>query len=179
MSELHENYGRVLGFFRSRGFPDDEARDLTQETFCRAIRRIHTLRVPAALGDWILRIAANVGKNEIRHRRASKRDATKVSLGAPDPGGEVAVLATLEAQDVPDPLDELLAAERLAAVLLCLDELQPRTRRCLMLFFFQNRTYQEIADLLQIPIGRVRSHIHRGRRSIKRCFERRLGQGGP
>jgi RNA polymerase sigma-70 factor, ECF subfamily len=176
---LQESYGPVLGFFRSRGFPDDEARDLTQETFCRATRKIHSLRSTAAFGSWILGIAANVWKNTLRHRKAAKRDAPEVSLDGLDPGGEVTTLMALEARGAPSPLDELLTAECLEHARACLDALQPRTRRCLVLYVFQQRSYQEIADLLQISVPRARSHIHKGRRALKKCFELHLAQGGP
>src|SRR5262245_30220625 len=68
-------YGRVYGFFKSRDFADDEALDLTQETFFRVFQNMGNLRSQASLDSWILRIAANVWKNEIRYRHAGRRDA--------------------------------------------------------------------------------------------------------
>jgi RNA polymerase sigma-70 factor (ECF subfamily) len=172
-------HGRVHGFFKSRGFAEDEALELTQETFVRVFQNMDNLRSPASLGSWILRIAANVWKNEIRYQKAGKRDAREVSLDSAETDGEEAEIAALETTDTPDPLEEVLADERLGAVKKCLEALPPRMRRCLVLHVFQERKYQEIADLLELSIQSVKSHIHQARQRLGECVDRRLAGGAP
>lgn len=172
-------HGRVFGFFKSRGFGEDEALDLTQETFVRVFQSMDELRSRASLDSWILKIAANVWKNEIRFRKAGKRDARVVSLESPETEGEEGKVAALEEENAPNPLEELLTAERLGAMETCLDALPPRMRRCLVLHVYQERRYQEIADLLEISIQSVKSHIHQAKEKLQECVARRLAGGAP
>jgi RNA polymerase sigma-70 factor, ECF subfamily len=172
-------HGRVYGFFKSRGFGEEEALELTQETFVRVFQSMDDLRSPASLDSWILRIAANVWKNEIRFKRAGKRDAREVSLDSAETDGEAAEVAALETKDAPNPLEEALEAERLGALDKCLDALPPRMRRCLVLHVYQERKYQEIADLLEISIQAVKSHIHQAKQRLGECVARRLAGGTP
>lgn len=172
-------HGRVHRFFRSRGFGEDEALDLTQETFVRVFQSMDELRSRESLDAWILKIAANVWKNALRFRKAGKRDARVVSLESPETEGEEARVAALEEEHAPNPLEELLTAERQGAVDKCLDTLPPRMRRCLVLHVYQERKYQEIADLLEISIQSVKSHIHQAKEKLGECVERRLAGGTP
>jgi RNA polymerase sigma factor (sigma-70 family) len=136
------------------------------------------LRSRSALDSWILKIAANVWKNEIRYRQAAKRRAVEVSLDDPEADDEAMELAALGTKSVPSALDRVLASERLAAVERCFDALPPGMRRCLVLHVFQDRKYQEIADLLQISIQSVKSHIHQARQNLLKCVVNRLAGGG-
>jgi RNA polymerase sigma-70 factor (ECF subfamily) len=172
-------HGRVLAFFKSRGFSEDEALELTQEVFVRVFQNMEKLRSKTALDHWILRIAANVWKNEIRYRKAGKRDAQEVSLDDPYSDGDAELARALETSPIPTPLDEALASEQLVAVRRCLDALPPRMRRCLVLHVFQGHKYQEIADLLHLSIQSVKSHIHQARQHLDECVARRLAGGGP
>jgi RNA polymerase sigma-70 factor (ECF subfamily) len=174
-----EYHGRVYGFFKSRGFPSDDARELTQETLVRVFQNMGDLRSRASLESWILKIAANVWKNEIRYRQAAKRSAVQVSLDDPEADREAIEIEGLTTQRVPSALDRVLASERLAAVERCLDAMPPGMRRCLVLHVFQDRKYQEIADLLQLSIQSVKSHIHQARRHLCECVVHRLAGGGP
>jgi RNA polymerase sigma-70 factor (ECF subfamily) len=178
--EIFDRYhGRVYGFFLSRHFSHDEALDLTQETLIRVFKNMGNLRSQASLDSWILRIAANVWKNEIRSRKAVKRDAQEVPLDDTAADIDAMEREVFETRDVPDPLDQTLAAERLQATGKCLDGLAPRMRRCLVLHVFQERKYQEIADLLHISIQSVKSHIYQARQQLAECVARRLAGGGP
>ena len=172
-------HGRVHRFFRSRGFREEEALDLTQETFVRVFQSMDELRSRASLDSWILKIAANVWKNELRSRKAGKRDAREVSLDSPETEGEEAEIAALATEDAPNPLEEALEAERLGAMAKCLEALPPRMRQCLVLHVYQERKYQDIADLLKISIQAVKSHIHQAKQKLGECVARRLAGGTP
>jgi RNA polymerase sigma factor (sigma-70 family) len=172
-------YGRVLGFFKSRGFAEEEARDLTQETFASVFQHMGNLRIAASRDAYILRTAANLWKNRLRYHRARKRDAREVSLDGAETDREAVERAALAARETPSPLDDALASERLGAVRKCLEGLPPRMRRCLVLHVFQERKYQEIADLLELSIESVKSHIHQARKRLGECVARRLAGGAP
>jgi RNA polymerase sigma-70 factor (ECF subfamily) len=170
-------HGRVERFFESRGFQEADALDLTQETFIRVFQNMDNLRSQSSLGPWILRIAANLWKNEIRFQKAGKRDAQEVSFEGAGTEGDAIERAALEMKQVPSQLDEALASERLGAVEKCLDTLPPRMRRCFVLHIYQDRKYQEIADVLEVSIQSVKSHIHQARQRLAECVARRLAGG--
>jgi RNA polymerase sigma-70 factor, ECF subfamily len=190
--KLCEQYPRVLGFFRNHHFPDKGADDLAQDTYVRAIQRFNDLEALGTLdnwiltiddlGHWILKTAENVWRNELRYRGASKREAPIVSLEELDPNGDAMALKVLKAFedfDVPSPLDKLLTDRCLAAVKRCIATLEPTTRQCMWLRHFQERTYKEMAIILQIPEGSVKSQLHKGRRVVRECYEQWLARGEP
>ena len=72
-----------------------------------------------------------------------------------------------------DPLEEAAQLEYLSRVRSCLRELPALMRRCLVMFALQERRYQEIADLLQVSIARVKSDIYQARRHLLTCVGRK------
>lgn len=115
--ELFERYYRpVCVFFRRRGFADEDARDLAQQTFLSAFRSIETLRDPNPT-SWLFAIAVNVSRNALRSRQAAKRSGDVVSLEA-DPNAEDFVEA-----DAPDLLEVLLERERRQLLTAAIEEL--------------------------------------------------------
>ena len=178
--DLFDRYhGRIRRFFLSRGFNDDEAEDLTQDTLWRVFQHMDKLRAQGSVDAWVLRLAANIWKNELRYRQAAKRSGIDLSLEAsltdgPDALEAAAVRNTLRP---PSPLEQALAAEELDAANACFDQLPPGMRRCLALHVHQERKYQEIADLLDLSIQSVKSHIHEARRRLKECVDHKLAGG--
>jgi RNA polymerase sigma-70 factor (ECF subfamily) len=172
-------YPRLCHFFRSRGFSEDETDDLTQDTLVRVIKNMDKLRTPASIEAWILRVAANVWKNELRFRQAKKRKATELSLDAPLEGGPdlLEAAAVRNSLRPPDSLEQLLAADELAATLDCLEQLPPGMRRCLVLHVFGSRQYREISDLLKLSIESVKSHIHQARHRLEECVAKKHAGG--
>jgi RNA polymerase sigma-70 factor (ECF subfamily) len=177
--ELFDQYhGLVRSFFRNRGFNDEETSDLTQEALLRVFKNMEKLRSPAACGAWVLRIASNIYKNEIRYRRAGKRSGLEIPLdakpeGQPAPDRDAVVIQGGVSRRT--PLDDTLISERLRAVASCIVQLPPRMRQCLLFYAHQERKYQEIADLLHISIESVKAHIHQARHRIRECMARKLG----
>lgn len=178
--EIFDRYhGRIHRFFTLQRFSHDEALDLTQETLLRVFQHMGELRGNDSVDAWVIRVAANVGKNEIRFRKAVKRAASEVSLDA----SLAARPDALEAEALhhsprpPNPLEQALAAEELAAAEACIEQLPPRMRRCLELHAFQHRKYQEIADLLKLSIDAVKSHIHQARQHVRECVARKHAGG--
>lgn len=178
--EIFERYcGRVRRFFELQGFSYEDARDLTQETFFRVFQHMGELRAKASLEAWILRIAANVWKNELRFRQADRRFGTDISVEASLEKAPDAFEAKLvdKRPPLPGPLDVALAGERLKAAQRCLGKLPPRMRICLLKYVDENRQYQEIANDLRLSIQSVKSHIHQAREHLKECVERTLAGG--
>jgi RNA polymerase sigma-70 factor (ECF subfamily) len=169
-------HGRLQRFFLSRRFTPDEASDLTQEALLRVFKYMENLRTEASIDSWVLRVAANLWKNELRFRAAARRAGMEVSLEAAYEEGRDAIEAAAIRSTArqANALEQVLAAEKLDVANSCLDELPPGMRRCLLLHVHQDRKYQEIADLLRLSIDTVKSHIHSARRQLRACIERKL-----
>ena len=168
-------YQPVYSFFRRRGFAEDDSRDLTQETFLRVLTSLGGLRSADSEGTWVLRVAANVWKNELRRRSAGMRAGKEVSLDLEMSRGEAVFDKSLSLRhaQAPDPFDQALAKESFEATGQGLREMPPQMRRCLLLHAVQGRKYREIADLLQISIETVKSHIHQARHRLKKGSPRK------
>ena len=155
--EVARTHGRFLYTvaYRLTG-KDDDARDLVQEVLLRLHRGLATYR-PGSLEGWLSRITTNVFLDGVRRRQRRPTDllpeeperAERV-LPATKPAEEAFQDATLSA-DIQRALDELPVEFR-AAVVLC---------------DVAGLPYQEIATSLGVPVGTVRSRIHRGRALLR------------
>jgi RNA polymerase sigma-70 factor (ECF subfamily) len=124
----------------------DEAQDLLQETFVRAHRALPRFRGDAQFSTWLHRIALNLCQDALRRRKRTAGLASSL----PEQGAE-----------------PLAAAQEVRAALL---RLRPRHRIVLALRYQQALSYQEIADLLRWPLGRVKVTLHRAKRAFKEAY---------
>lgn len=167
-AELHRKFFRpLLSFFQNKGFPSEEARDLTQEVFLRVFKSIDTFRQESRFERWLFEIAANIRKNELRWRGAEKRDGYEQSLDAVVEKDDSAGLKAIELVDPrPGTLDVMQARERQELLHTALRELPPQMRHVCDLRYLGQRKYQEIADLLGISIETVKAHLHQARKRL-------------
>jgi RNA polymerase sigma-70 factor, ECF subfamily len=146
----------------------DDVEDVVQEVFIRAYRGLASFRGDSQFYSWLYRIAANAALNHLR------RASDDVSLGD-DSSDERASEFVPGVSDAAQP-DRTLMAEQIAdAVQRALAKLQPQLTEALMLFEVEKKSYAEIAEMLQIPIGTVRTRIFRAREFIARRLEPVLG----
>ena len=159
---LVERYqGRVYGLTFRIVRDVHEAEDLTQETFVRAYRALHRFDTRYPFVNWLLRIATNVSRSALKRRRTvqSLTEAHMAALGA-------------EAGPSPHEARENLAAVRVALES-ALGALNETKRAALLLFHQSRRSYADIAEILDIPIGTVKTAIHRARTEIRRSLAAR------
>ena len=145
----------------------EEARDLTQETFLRAFQSIAGFRGDSNLRTWIYRIAINQARNRWRWWRRRRRDVT-VSLDAPDRLHEQPLSARLPDEGNHNPEQETLARERELALRHALGKLSRSYREVLILRDVEGLSYEEVAKVLEISIGTVKSRLSRGRTELRR-----------
>lgn len=136
-----------------------EVEDVTQEAFIKAYRALPNFRGDSAFYTWLYRIAANAAKNHL------------VALGR-RPSSDMA-LDDSEVFDVPGLLkdhespDEVIMGQELEMLISrTIEELPVELRAALTLREFEGLSYEEIADVLECPIGTVRSRIFRAREAI-------------
>lgn len=144
----------------------EEASDLTQETFLRALKSIKKFRGDSELKTWLFRIAINQSKNRFRWWKRRKREKT-VSLDAPVGESDTPMSETVETHFA-NPEQKTLQNEREKFLFEALNELQDIYRDAVILCDIEGLSYEEIAGVLDINIGTVKSRIARGRLELRK-----------
>jgi RNA polymerase sigma-70 factor (ECF subfamily) len=147
------------------------AEELAQETFLKAFKNLRSFDPAFKFSNWILRIAHNAaidamrrsGPQEVSLDEPDDRSGSTLAEAVPDPHGEQATRA-LEHQDL---------ARALGAAL---RQLRPEYRRMVVLRYQEDLGYEEIAQITGLPLGTVKSHLHRARSEMA-GFLRRQGLG--
>ena len=158
--ELHQD--RVFRLLRRMLRTDrDTAADLTQEVFLRVYRGLSGFDFRAKFTTWLHKIVVNLCISQHRRDRALKRDRRTFPPDAPVPGTDD--LSSEPVARTVGPADRAHHKEIAAAVREAVHELPEEFRQAVLLRDLQGLSYEEIADVLEIPRGTVRSRIHRGR----------------
>jgi RNA polymerase sigma-70 factor (ECF subfamily) len=134
-----------LSFFRNR----DDAADFTQEVFLKAYRSLSRFEGRSRFSTWLYRIAYNTAVNGITRRR------------------EYRSLAEDEGALEDDPERELLRRAAGEAVLAAVSELPGKYRICVDMFFFYDRSYQEIEAITGFPVNTIKSHVFRAKKLLR------------
>ena len=158
--------GRVVSFFRNKGFSHEESSDLTQDVFLRVFKGIASFRHESRFEKWLWEIANHVYFNEIRRRRTEKRYGFEQSLDATVEGEEGAGPGPTIVDPEPNPEEEVVRGEQLGRLRAALEELPVQMRRCCLLRYAQGLKYQEIADVMKISIETVKAHLHQARKRL-------------
>ncbi|MDB2653970.1 RNA polymerase sigma factor RpoE [Luminiphilus sp.] len=136
-----------------------EVEDVTQEAFIKAYRALPKFRGDSAFYTWLYRIAANAAKNHLV--ALSRRPTTDLAL---DDSESYEVSGRLKDNESPD---EVIMGQQLEAVISqAIDVLPLELKAALTLREFEGLSYDEIAEVLECPIGTVRSRIFRAREAI-------------
>lgn len=155
--------------WRICGHPED-ARDLTQEVFLKAFESMETFRGKSGFYTWIFRIAVNMA---ISQRRKSARRRTVSADGNPD-SQAAGLLRLVRDESTPDPAASCEDGETHEQVAAALAELDDDYRSVIVLRDIEGFDYQEIADVLELAVGTVKSRIHRGRLALRKLMDQRL-----
>lgn len=148
----------------------EEAEDLAQETFLRAWQSLERFRGGAAFSTWLYRIATNLAVDAVRRRR---RRCPAESLDAPVETEDGEIRREVVGR-VAGPDEELVREELQRAVWASIRELPPKLQPVLVLYDFQQLSYEEIARILRIPLGTVKSRLFHARQQLKRILASKL-----
>ncbi|MEY3701609.1 MAG: hypothetical protein RI891_901, partial [Gemmatimonadota bacterium] len=137
------------------------AEELAQDTFVRALNRLDTYRTERKFSSWLFRIANNAAIDHLR-RRAPETVSLDGDRGAATL--EAAAEGAIQVADGgPSPLERLEASELGAAIVAAIAQLRPAYRACVQLRFIEDQSYEEIAVALDLPIGTVKTYLHRAK----------------
>lgn len=165
---LHAAYFEPLQRFFSKHLGSTDASlDLTQETFLRIYRNVDGFRGDAPFGAWVYRIAWNELRRHTSRGSPVHRPGRQTSLeesetkppGPQDPD-------PMHRERETSPYGEALRRERLEILRRAIGELPPQRRRCLVLWTYQGRTYEEIARAMRLSLGTVKAHIAQARKQL-------------
>lgn len=167
--ELVRRYERPIFSLLYRMVRDRElAEDLSQETFVKALNAIESYRPEYKFSSWLFKIANNAAIDHLR-----RRELDTLSLeGSPHAVTPEAMEATaLQIGDRGEtPLDVVEAKELGGEIERAIAQLRPEYRACILLRHVDGRAYEEIAEMLDLPLGTVKTYIHRARNELRRLL---------
>lgn len=146
----------------------EQAEDLSQETFVKALNAIESYRPEYKFSSWIFKIANNVSIDHLR-----RRELDTLSLdGSPHALTPEAIQASaLQLGDRQETaLEELEARELGGEIEAAIAGLRPEYRSCILLRHVEGRPYEEIATMLDLPLGTVKTYIHRARGELRQAL---------
>ncbi|MHB8301852.1 MAG: RNA polymerase sigma factor [Acidobacteriaceae bacterium] len=166
---------RVYGLcYRFTGSSED-SEDLTQEVFLKVYRSLKTFDVDrGSFQGWLTTLTRNLLVDHFRRTRA-EQTTHSLDAGWEDPDGASSQADTVEGRS-PNPLEQCMDRELQAMVQKALLQVSPELREAVILRDLKDLDYKEIAEVLRIPEGTVKSRISRGRMELARLLERNRKQ---
>ena len=164
--ELVRRYERPIFSLIYRMVRDREtSEDLAQDTFIKVLNHIDRYRPEFRLSSWLFKIANNLTIDHLRRRRV---DTISIE-GAPDAvtaeSAKATSIAVVSASE--SPLEELESRELGTAIERAIGKLRPEYRACIMLRHVEDKSYEEIAEIVKLPLGTVKTYIHRARHELR------------
>jgi len=156
--------------FKMLGDPQD-AEEVVQDAFVKIHQALGSFRGEASLKTWILRIVMRLSLNRRRDRARSAWHRLGLNRGEGNVSREGST-APLPTGD-PDPEEQYISGETRRQVLDLVDQLPDPLRQVLILNSFEDLSYEEIARILDIPLGTVSSRIYSARKKLLRALEQR------
>jgi RNA polymerase sigma-70 factor (ECF subfamily) len=139
---------------------DEDARDVCQETFLAAFRNLRKFRGEAKFSSWLYRIALNACHSRLRHRGG----AVEQSIDDEGEEGRKYELADTAAESLTDRLHR---NERAGIVRRALQALPPEMRQVIVMKEYEELTFAEIAEVLQVPVSTVKSRLYTGLQQLR------------
>lgn len=146
----------------------DEVQDVAQEAFIKAYRALPNFRGESAFYTWLYRIAVNTAKNHLvsRSRRPPGTDVDVDDAEYYESGGAL--------RDIENPENALFGSELKSVVERSIGELPDDLRTAVTLREFDGLSYEDIAEIMECPVGTVRSRIFRAREAIDKQVRQQL-----
>ncbi|MGQ0814903.1 MAG: RNA polymerase sigma factor [Gemmatimonadota bacterium] len=143
----------------------EKSEDLAQETFIKVLNALDRYDPTFKFSSWIFKIAHNTALDHLR-----KKEPAMLSLhGSPHAQTEAEIEATtLDAVSQTENPEEYAASRELGAQIeVAVAKLRPEYRTAILLCHVEGRPYEEIAEIMEVPLGTVKTYIHRARNELK------------
>mgnify|MGYP000722082956 CR=1 FL=1 len=167
---LLEKYQRPLYFHINKIVHDkDILEDLIQEIFLKAFDNIHTFDASYAFSTWLYRIATNHSIDYLR-----KRKLKTLSLDEPYQTKDGEMKLEL-ADDDTEADDVILHQQRVSIIMEAIASLPEKYEKIIRLRHMEEKSYQEIAEIMELPLGTVKAHIFRARELLNKYLKDKKG----
>lgn len=155
-------YGMVHQLLRNQ----QDAEEVTQDAFIRAHRGLANFRGESAFSTWLYQIATNLARNRYWYWWRRKRDKT-VSFDQPVSEDNPTPLSEVFSTEMDTPGDITVTQELVDHIAIGMEKISAKHREVLILRNVKNMAYEEIAEVLSISVGTVKSRIARARESLR------------
>jgi RNA polymerase sigma-70 factor (ECF subfamily) len=150
------------------------AEDLAQEAFVKAYRSLRSYDPSRKLASWLFKIAHNT---TIDHLRRNVPDTVPLEA-PPDEEGRGGLAAVLADSSVEDPAAAAERRDMARSLERAIARLRPEYRESVVLFYIEGASYQEICEATGLPLGTVKTNLHRARKELAQEMAA-MGWGGP
>lgn len=150
---------------------EEDAEDVAQETFVRAYRALARFRGDSKFSSWIYRIAVNRALTHLKRRK--RRPATVELSATPSVASEVTSRRVEE-----NPEQVVLSDEFRAQVRDAVAQLPGHYGAAITLFYLEEKSYKEVAAILGLPMGTLKTHLHRARTLLREILTKRHPEYG-
>lgn len=157
-------WNEVYGFMLKRTENEADTEDIVIETFAKAFDRISTYNPEYAFNTWLIAIAKNVHIDLLRKKRSS------LFVEITDEEDQQAYNV---ADSSPSPEDKLIKEQNLSSLLECIKKLKPQYQEVIQLRYFQEMSYQEIADQLTEPLNNVKVKLLRAKKLLSEIITKK------
>lgn len=154
---LYHYWNEVYGFMLKRTEDETDTEDITIETFSKAFAKIATYNSEFQFNTWLIAIAKNVHVDMLRKRK---------SAWFHDVSDEDNLYAYTIADTSPSAEDTLITEQNLSGLLKCIKQLKPNYQDVIQLRYFQELSYQEIADHLGEPLSNIKIKLLRAKKLL-------------
>ena len=163
--ELVRRYGdSVLGYLIRMSGNREQAEDLFQETFKRVHEKAHTFRGPQFKG-WLFKIATNAALDGLRRGKRTKTVSLNQQLNCDNPNSEQLGTVAL-ADNSYNPSEQALKTEQTEQVRQAIVSLPSKQRATLVMAYYQQLSYPEVAEVLGCSVGTVKTQMFRALRTL-------------
>lgn len=162
--DLVRRYERPIFSLIYRMVRDRErAEDLAQDSFVKALNALKSYRPQYKFSSWIFKIANNVSIDHLR-----KKELDTLSLDGPPDEANLRGGGPLQIGDrAESPLEEMEAREIGSGIEQAIAKMRPEYQTCILLRYVDGRPYEEIAQIMELPLGTIKTYIHRARAELK------------
>ena len=163
---VRRHWDRIFAMVHQLLRNQQDAEEVTQDAFIRAHRGLVNFRGDSAFSTWLYQIATNLARNRYWYWWRRKRDQT-VSFDQPVSADNATPLSEVFASEQETPDDVTVTQELIDRIAVGMEKLSPKHREILVLRNIKNLSYEEIAEILKISVGTVKSRIARARESLR------------
>ena len=155
LKEIMKTHGTVVKSIIKR-ITNEENEDLEQEVYCKVWKNAEKYKEKGTFGAWIKTISANLSKDYL------KSSQKKLSDNTTDDDN----VLTFVSSNKLTPEELLLKEERQKRISEAINNLKPKFKEVIMLFEIENKSYEEISEIIKCPIGTVKSRLYNAKKEL-------------